>query len=353
MSQKITSMIPRTSFLLLLAGFALFLYSLPAGAQQQKARVATIAFYNLENLFDTIDDPGKNDEEFLPSGANHWTAGRYQKKLANMAFVISQVGDEFIKGGPTLLGVSEIENRLVLEDLIKTPALINSGYDIVHYDSPDNRGVDVGLLYRKRDFIVINTVSARLTMPGEPDWKSRDQLVVTGLLNGDTISVIVNHWPSRGNQPPYRAAAAHLSRKLTDSLYRVSSNARVVIMGDLNDDPVDESVHVILGAQGQEQKVKTGMLFNPMWKMFRDGIGSLAYRDSWNLFDQTILSEPLLNGKDNSWRWYKTKVYNRPYLISREGQYAGYPFRTFAGGAYTGGYSDHLPVYTVIVKDVK
>ncbi len=343
----------KSAILLLITGICFILTASPASAQQKKVKAATIAFYNLENLFDTIDDPDKNDEEFLPGGANHWTSERYLKKLANMSQVISQVGNEFTKGGPTLLGVSEIENRLVLEDLIKTPALVNSGYGIVHYDSPDSRGVDVGLIYRKRDFTVINTVSARLNMPGEPNWKSRDQLVVTGLLDGDTISVIVNHWPSRGNLPPYRAAAASLTRSLADSLYRASSNAKIVIMGDLNDDPVDESVNVILGAQGQEQKVKPGMLFNPMWKMFRDGIGSLAYRDSWNLFDQTIISEPLLHGKEGSWHWYKTKVYNQPFLISREGQYSGYPFRTFAGGAYAGGYSDHLPVYTVIVKESK
>lgn len=335
-----------------LATFALLtLANCAAFAQHQKVKVATIAFYNLENLFDTINDPEKNDEEFLPAGANHWTSERYQKKLANMSKVISQVGDEFIKGGPTLLGVSEIENRLVLEDLIKTPALANSGYDIVHYDSPDGRGVDVGLIYRKRDFTVINSVSARLNMPGEPGWKSRDQLVVTGLLDGDTISVIVNHWPSRGNQPPYRAAAAGLTRSLADSLYKVSSRAKMIIMGDLNDDPVDESVFVILGAEGREPKVKPGMLFNPMWKMFRDGIGSLAYRDSWNLFDQTIISEPLLNDKSGAWHWYRTKVYNQPFLITLDGQYAGYPFRTFAGGAYAGGYSDHLPVYTIVVKE--
>lgn len=348
------TMIPLKYLFIFLSAAALtFMVSKPAGAQQQKAKVATIAFYNLENLFDTIDDPNKNDEEFLPGGANHWTSARYLKKLSNMSQVISQIGDEFIKGGPTLLGVSEIENRQVLEDLVSTPALVNSGYGIVHYDSPDNRGVDVGLIYRKRDFTVINSVSAMLFMPGEPNWKTRDQLVVTGLLDGDTLSVIVNHWPSRGNLPPYRAAAAKLTRNLADSLSRINKNARIVIMGDLNDDPVDESVNIILGAEGREQKVRPGMLFNPMWKMFRDGIGSLAYRDSWNLFDQTIISEPLLNGKAGSWHWYKTKVFNRPFMISSQGQYAGYPFRTFAGGAYSGGYSDHLPVYTVLVKNIE
>lgn len=320
-------------------------------AQEKKVRAAIIAFYNLENLFDTINDPAINDEEFLPGGANKWNSERYNLKLKNMAEVISQIGDEYIQGGPTILGVSEIENRRVLEDLIATDALKKSGYDIVHFDGPDRRGVDVGLIYRKSDFKVTNALSARLRMPSDTGFRTRDQLVVTGILGGETISVIVNHWPSRGNKPPYRAAAAALSRKLADSLFAINPNAKIFIMGDLNDDPVDVSVKDILAAQGKRENVKPGMLFNPMWKMFRDGIGSLAYRDSWNLFDQIIISEPLVRQNNDSWTFFKANVFNRKFLITPDGQYAGYPFRTFAGGAFAGGYSDHLPAYMVIVKN--
>lgn len=333
--------------LLILLISAIFITHLSA---QEKAKVACIAFYNIENLFDTIDSPNTNDVEFLPTGTNKWTSKRYQKKLENMAFVINQIGDEVIKGGPTLLGVSEIENKDVLVDLINTPPLKGMGYDIVHYDSPDKRGVDVGLLYKKGAFKVINSTSNRLTMPGRDDWFSRDQLVVTGELDGELIHVIVNHWPSRGAGPEYRAAAGALSRALADSLQAIHKDAKIFIMGDLNDDPTDPSVYKVLGAKGKESEVKENCLFNPMWKLHMNGIGSLAYRDSWNLFDQIIISKPLLGNKGSGWKFHQAKVFNRRFLLQEDGPYRGYPFRTFAGGAYAGGYSDHFPVYLFLIK---
>jgi predicted extracellular nuclease len=336
------------AFLLILT---LFLVNIGSAYSQKQAKAVCIAFYNVENLFDTIDDPATNDIEFTPSGGNQWTWDRYQEKLSHMSFVINQIGEEVLKGGPTLIGLSEVENRGVLEDLIKTDALRNSGYAVAHFDSPDRRGVDVGLLYKKKDFTIINAASVRMIMPGQPDFKTRDQLVVTGLIDNDTISVLVNHWPSRGNDEPYRLAAAAASRKIADSLYQRNKDANILIMGDLNDDPVDPSVSTILGAEGRLAKVKPGGLYNPMWKMFKDGIGSLAYKDSWNLFDQIIVSEPLTREKTPGWKLYKTRVFNKPFLIQKDGQYAGYPFRTFAGGAYTAGYSDHLPVYVILVKE--
>lgn len=320
---------------------------------QTKMKGAVIAFYNQENLFDTINDPTINDEEFLPTGPNGWTSERYKEKVAHMSYVISQIGEEIMPGGPTILGVSEIENDNVLTDLINSDALKNAGYNFVYVNGPDRRGVDVAMLYRSKDFTVTNVVSAPLRMASDTGWRSRDQLVVTGLLDGETISIIVNHWPSRGNQPPYRAAAAALTRELVDSLYAIDANAKIFIMGDLNDDPVDVSVKDVLGAKGKREQVKRKELYNPMWKMFKDGIGSLAYRDSWNIFDQIILSEPLINEKTAGWKLFKTNVFNRKFLISQSGQYAGYPFRTFSNGNYAGGYSDHLPVYVVITKEIK
>lgn len=317
---------------------------------QDKTKVACVAFYNLENLFDTIDDPITNDAEFLPGGLNKWTTQRYLTKLNNMAYVISKIGGEYIQGGPTILGVSEVENRGVLEDLINTPPLKGMGYGIVHYDSPDRRGVDVALLYRKSAFRVVNSTSNRLTMPGKTNWYTRDQLVVTGELDGEVISIIVNHWPSRAASSEYREAAAALSLALTDSIRRTTPNAKVVIMGDLNDDPTDISVHKVLGARGKEKDVKKDGLYNPMWKLFQDGIGSLAYKDAWNLFDQIIISYPFIDPNNKGWRFHKAKVFNDKFLVQKEGPYAGYPFRTFAGGAYAGGYSDHFPTYIFLTK---
>ncbi|HLO89945.1 MAG TPA: endonuclease/exonuclease/phosphatase family protein [Lentimicrobium sp.] len=347
-------MFEKNSFAKLIAALLLsLLFTCNTTYAQNKTRAACIAFYNLENLFDTIDDPSTDDAEFLPSGTNHWTAERYDTKLNNMAFVISKIGGEVLKGGPTIIGVSEIENRKVLEDLINTPALAASGYAIVHYDSPDKRGVDVGLLYKKSAFHVTNTTSNRLTMPGRTDWYTRDQLVVSGELDGEMIHVIVNHWPSRAAGPEYRIAAGILSRKLSDSLRNIYPDAKIFIMGDLNDDPVDPSVAKGLGAKGKERDVKKGDLFNPMWKLYHDGIGSLAYRDAWNLFDQIIISEPVLEGANNGWKFLIAKVFNEKFMIQKEGPYAGYPFRTYAGGAYAGGYSDHFPTYLFLVKESK
>ncbi len=326
-----------------------FIISASGTEAQEKTKAACIAFYNLENLFDTIDDPTTNDAEFLPGGTNKWTSDRYLRKLHNMAFVISRIGNEVMSGGPTIIGFSEIENRQVVQDLINAPPLNNMGYDIVHYDSPDKRGVDVALIYKKASFRVTNTTSNRLTIPWRSEWYTRDQLVVSGELDGDMIHVIVNHWPSRASGPEYREQAALLTRSLYDSLQREYRDAKVFIMGDLNDDPVDPSVYKVLNAKGKEKDVKKGDLFNPMYAMFRDGIGSLAYRDAWNLFDQIIVSEPLLDAK-KGWRYYKAKVFNEKFLLQQEGPYKGYPFRTYAGGAYAGGYSDHFPTYLFIVK---
>ncbi len=324
--------------------------SLQSCAQEKKYLATTIAFYNVENLFDTIDDPNTNDAEFLPGGANRWTPQRYQAKLENMARVIAGIGNEMVKGGPAIIGLSEIENRGVLEDLINTPPLKELGYEIVHYDSPDRRGVDVGLIYKPSVFKVTNSTSNRLYMPGRTDFFSRDQLVVSGELLGEPISVIVNHWPSRRSGSEYREEAAKLSRHLSDSLMKAHKNAKIFVMGDLNDDPIDRSVAKVLGAKGKPADVNKGDLFNPMWQLHRDGIGSLAYRDAWNLFDQIIVSEPVLNDS-KGWKLHKAKVYNDTFLLQKDGPYAGYPFRTFAGGAYAGGYSDHFPVYLFLIRE--
>lgn len=321
-------------------------------AQQNKVRTACIAFYNVENLFDTIDSPDTDDSEFLPDGANRWSGKRYLAKLDKLSEVISKIGNELVHQGPTLIGLSEIENRQVMEDLIKTPALRNLGYGIIHFDSPDGRGVDVGLLYKKSAFRPESTTSVRLSVPWNEKWKTRDQLVVSGKLDGDRIHIIVNHWPSRRSGPEYRAEAGKLSRKIVDSLYKIDPEAKIILMGDLNDDPIDPSVTEHLSAKGKEKELKGNDLFNPYFQLFKEGVGSLAYRDAWNLFDQIIISQALLGKDRKSYKYYKARVFNERFLFQKDGQYAGYPWRTFAGGSYAGGYSDHLPVYLFLVKDL-
>jgi hypothetical protein len=327
--------------------------STPASGQSKKVDAASVAFYNLENLFDTI--PGPNDKEFTPDGPNKWDSKKYYTKLHNMAEVISQIGDDYIKGGPTLIGVSEIENRSVLEDLVRTPPLDKTGYQIVQYESPDRRGIDVGFLYQPKRFKVIDSKPFPLKIDSKPNWTTRDILMVEGLLDGDTVFVLVNHWPSRSGgekeTAPLRNAAADLCYSIVQVIENDHPNAKIVIMGDLNDDPVDESLMKHLKVKTKIQNVTPGDLFDPMWQMFKDGNGTLAYRDNWNLFDQIIISSGLTEKTKPGYHYYKALIFKKNFMITEEGRYKGYPFRTFGDGVFQAGYSDHFPVYILLVKE--
>jgi len=335
----------------------IFALILNANAQEKKNyKVGCIAFYNLENLFDTIDQPDVRDGDFLPDGDYKWDTEKYFNKLDNMSKVIAQIGNEFPIDGPAIVGVCEVENKSVLDDLVAHKNIADRNYQIVHYDSPDRRGIDVALLYKPDVFKVYNSKSVELKMEDDPDFISRDQLVVSGLFGTDTMHVIVNHWPSRSGgekrSRPKRNAAAKLSRQIVDSLYTLNPNAKVIVMGDLNDDPTNHSLVKHLKAKGNKNKIKKQELFNPMFQMHKKGIGSLAYRDSWNLFDQIVISEPLLNDQE-SWHFYTAKVFNKKFLVQKDGRYKGYPLRTTAGGVYRGGFSDHFPTYIFLLKEEK
>jgi hypothetical protein len=318
-----------------------------------------IGFYNLENLFDTIIDPDTNkilQDDFTPKGKSGWTSQRYHEKLENMSKVISEIGTDVSPDGLAILGVAEIENKTVLEDLVNTKNLKNRGYEVVHYDSPDRRGIDVGLLYNPKYFEVTSSSNISLRRI-DTTFYTRSQLLVSGLLNGEKIHVIVAHWPSRsgGEQrsKPRRASAGKLGRMIIDSLQAEDPNAKVFYMGDLNDDPVDESVKKHLRGVAKEENAKSGALYNPWVDYYKKGIGTLAYRDAWNLFDQILVSESLLGKDFSSYKLYKSKIFNKPYLKNSSGRYKGYPYRSFAGGVYKAGYSDHFPVYMFLVKEQK
>lgn len=326
-------------------------------AQEKQYKVATIAFYNLENLFDTLDTPDKRDFEYTPEGEKKWDSKKYYSKLKNMSEVIAQIGTDLTKTAPALIGVSEIENRTVLEDLVNMSALKNYNYKIVHYESPDRRGVDVGLLYQPSIFEVTNSVSATLKIEGKDDFFTRDQLVVSGELDGEMIHVIVNHWPSRyGGEKksrPLRNAAADLTRSLTDSLMNLDKNAKIIIVGDLNDDPNNESLLKHLKAKKSKEDTKPGELYNTVYPLFQKGIGTLAYRDKWNLFDQIIVSYSLIKNDKTNFKYYKTGIFDKDFLKRKNGRYKGYPLRTHGGGVYLNGYSDHFPVYIYLIKEIK
>ncbi|OFX88200.1 MAG: endonuclease [Bacteroidetes bacterium GWF2_33_16] len=325
-------------------------------AQGKQLKVVSIAFYNLENLFDTIDTPDKNDIEFLPNGSYQWDSKKYNTKLERMSEVIAQIGADVTKSAPTVIGVSELENRKVLEDLVNMPLLKEYKYEIVHYESPDKRGVDVALLYQSSIMKVLNTRSATLKIEGIDDFYTRDQLVVSGVIDGETLHFIVNHWPSRSGgektSRPLRNAAADLTRSLVDSIMHTDPTAKIIVMGDLNDDPSNESLIKHLKAKKSIDETKSGDLFNPMYDMYKKGIGTLAYRDAWNIFDMLILSYPLISKEHEGFKLYRTRVFDKDFLKNESGKYKGYPKRTHAGGVYQAGYSDHFPVYLFLTKEI-
>ena len=329
-------------------------------AQQKKQyKIRTIAFYNVENLFDTTNDSLTFDDDRTPEGKYRWTNERYQKKIANISKVLGEIGYELTFNTPDIIGLCEVENQKVLEDLVYHQRLRSMDYGIVHFDSPDERGIDVAMLYKKTSFLPTSFTSHRLLLFDEDEERdyTRDQLVVGGMLDGETMHFIVNHWPSRSGgearSRPNRMAAAKLNKRIIDSLQRLDVNTKIISMGDFNDDPTDISFKKVLKTKGNQGLLEPGDLFNPMEKIYKKGIGSLAYRDQWNLFDQFFFTENLVNSESNGHRFWKAGVFNAPYLITKKGRYKGYPFRTYAGGNHTGGYSDHFPVYLYLIKTIE
>ncbi len=347
------------SLIILLVIFSISTFNLTA--QNQKSYdLATIGFYNLENLFDTIVDPDPNkilQDEFTPKGKNMWNSERYLKKIDNMSHVISQLGSDLSKTAPMIVGVSEVENEAVIRDLINHPNLKKYNYGIVHYESPDRRGIDVALIYRK-DFVkIINSQSRRLYYSKKPNFRTRDQLVVHAKLGGESIYIQVNHWPSRRGgekrSSPLREAAAGLARSISDSIRAIEPGAKIIIMGDLNDDPTNKSVKKVINTSADINNVAENQFFNPMEKFYKAGNGTGAYNDTWNLFDQLMLSPSLINKDAQKWKYYKAEIFKDPELIQQSGRFKNYPKRTFAGGAWLGGYSDHFPVFLYLIKEKK
>ncbi|MGB3228553.1 MAG: endonuclease/exonuclease/phosphatase family protein [Saprospiraceae bacterium] len=310
-----------------------------------------MGFYNLENLFDTIDDTITDDIEFTPTGAKNWTPEKYADKLKNMARVISSLENSNGADPLVLLGVSEIENRKVLEDLIQTAELKDKYYKIVHFDSPDLRGVDVALLYKPKYFTVLNSRSFKVPI-FEKDGKprlTRDILLVKGKIGSQNIYVFVNHWPSRrgGEEATreYRVIAAKTNKMLADSIRSVDPDAGILIMGDLNDNPDNASLISGVSAKAKPKGLQENDFLNPFYDNYIKGEGSTAYQDAWSLFDQILISKSLLKkSRPNSLQFFNHKIFRRDFMMEKEGHFKNYPKRTFSGNQYIGGYSDHFPV---------
>ncbi len=353
-----------------------------------------IAFYNLENLFDTIHAPGKNDYEFLPDGSYRWTGMKYRAKLQKMSTVLSQLcTDRIKKVGAAVIGISEVENRNVVQDLLQQPALQGRGYRILHVDSPDRRGVDAAMLYNPRLFQLEDSLyipyiypteeapDDRLGFTQDPDGTlhelplhgdttriTRGFLVGIGRMAGERMAIIVNHWPSRGATSPARERAAWQVRQLCDALARCyGGDIKMIVMGDLNDDPDNLSL-----TEGMKCKFTARELegpadfFNPWYYTLRkQGQGSLMYQGRWNLFDQILISGNMVNADYNlknpqkasqldlsgGLTFWRHDVFIRDYLFQQEGKYRGTPLRTTAAGVWLNGYSDHLPTQIYLIKE--
>lgn len=339
---------------LLFSGF--FVLLLLAGFAQKPYKVM---FYNFENLFDTINDPEILDEEFTPDGPKKWNSVKYNKKIGNLERVLFDIA-ALDKNYPAVIGVSEVENRSVLEDVIATPKLAPANYRIVHYDSPDARGVDVAFFYRPDVFELEGSAPIPFTMEGLPNFKTRDIVTMWGTIEGEPFYFMVAHWPSRlgGKEAsaPKRERAAEIMRRAADSVLRLDPATKVVMMGDFNDDATDDSITEVLGAKGDIRKLEPGDYYNPFINVLKAGYGTLAYQDAWNLFDNIVVSENLVAGDGLKIRKASPKarfygnIFSRPYMIQQEGQYKGYPLRTFVGNNFQGDYSDHFPVYIYIGK---
>ena len=297
----------------------LLFYALSSSAQ--KGTVYPVAFYNLENLFDPTNDPLKDDDEFTPNGANHYTDAIYAAKLKNLATVIEKLSTDGNDAGAALIGVAEVGNDRVLKDLCAQPLIAQRGYRFVWYDSPDMRGIDVALLYNPGHFTVLNSQSIPAPFNGAD--KTRDVLFVSGKLGGETVHVLVNHWPSRregkAESAPNRAAVAKVNKRIVDSLLRKDPAARIIIMGDLNDNPTDNSVMQTLNAKAEKQNAAYPYLYNPWVSIYRRGIGTAAYNDRWDLFDQIIISSAFLSSNSKI-RFRKNEIFDRPFLKQQSGK---------------------------------
>ncbi len=330
-----------------------------AMAQQKQYQVYGVGFYNLENLFDTVHDVGKNDVEYLPNGANKWGSVKYTNKLHNMARAVADMGTDVLKGvGCAVIGVSEVENANALTDLVNEPELKARGFKFCHIEGPDRRGVDCALLYNPKLFALERAKLVPYVPELEKDslYVTRGFLTVSGMLGGDHVAFIVCHWPSQYIGSFYRESAGRQVRAVKDSLLEEDPNCKVLVMGDMNDDPHSRSMSRELRARRDFKDMRPHDMYNPWWKILDNGTGTLTYQGRWNLFDQIVLAPNLLNMNEEErdftqLKYWKAQIQRMDYLMQTEGSYKGSPKRTHAGGVWLNGYSDHLPVVVYLMKE--
>ncbi|WP_313269251.1 endonuclease/exonuclease/phosphatase family protein [Epilithonimonas vandammei] len=390
---------------------ALLSISLVSAQQKKQVRAATVGFLNVENLWDTVRSAdyidGTKDksnpafhrsipldsikylevtekdykgvwndeslagkkvvrmqggsEEFTPKSGKNYTYKIYKQKLENEAKVISEMGRAYTGTAPVVVGLIEVENRQVVEDLVKEPALAKYDYGVVHYNSYDYRGIDVAFIYQKRRFTPSKSWKKEVKVFGDNGNReyTRDILVLTGFLDNEKVAFFLNHWPSRrGGEAaslPKRNAAAAILKKEMDSVKSLDPSTKLFAMGDFNDDPISPSLKNYLKAVGNPKDLnEENHYLNLMYPLYKKGVASLAYQDAPNLFDQIIVSSNLYSPNNElrkDYSVFKAEVFAPAYLVNKEGNYKGYPFRSWNGDQFTGGYSDHFPAFVVLQKE--
>ncbi|BAX81262.1 endonuclease/exonuclease/phosphatase family protein [Labilibaculum antarcticum] len=314
----------------------------------QEKKEYTIAFYNVENLFDTINDPDTRDDDFTPEGKLEYTAERYQKKLTNLSSVLSSINKNSF---PAIIGLCEIENRSVLDALIGQDKLKDAEYGIAHTDSPDARGIDCALLYKKNEFKYLNHNTIGIHFPNEPNFKTRDILYVQGILGAaDTLNIFVNHWPSRiggmEKSEKNRVFVAEQLKLAVNKLQEKNPKAKIIIMGDFNDEPNNKSAEEALAATNNTNTSNPKALYNLMYDLKLEGKGTYNYKGNWNMLDNLIVSNSLISNTDGIHTNHKSgRIFTEEWICYKNPDGLSLPSRSYAGPRYFGGYSDHFPVY--------
>ena len=333
----------------LLYSIAILLAATSSIAQTQY-KVVAVGFYNCENFFDTIHDPNKEDQETTP------TPEVYMQKLHNIATVFQKMGTDVTPDGPAIIGLAEIENDNVLKAVIDQPEIKNRHYQYAWFYTPDVRGISTAMLYNPKYFTLLS--SEPLHVPLESvgiKRPTRDVLHVYGILAGDTVHILVNHWPSKSggeaSSAPGRRVAAQVDKRIVDSLMKVNPNTKIMILGDLNDNPTSEGVIKILEAKADKAHVEMTDIYNPWINMYKKGLGTENFQGEWNLIDQIMISGALVKNPNNKWRYYNAEIFNKDFLIKKMGPGKGLPHRSYTiTKVWDNGYSDHFPVLMYLVE---
>lgn len=336
--------------------FICILFSNRVYCQKVQYKIVAVASYNCENLFDTEDDPNKMDEDFTPNGSYSYTEEIYKQKLHNISTVIQKMGTDVTPDGPAVIGLVEIENSKVLKDLVSQPEIINRNYKYLWFPTSDERGISTAMLYNPKYLKVLNAEPIKIPMESIGQHRpTRDILFASAVLDKDTMYFLINHWPSKSGgeveSAPGRILVASINKHIIDSLTDRNPNSKILLMGDLNDNPTSDGVIKVLKAKAEKANISLTDIYNPWINMYKKGIGTESYQGEWNLIDQIMLSGGIIKNNNNKWTYYNAEIYNKSFLVNKIGKYKGLPHRSFTvSKVWDNGYSDHFPVLIYLIS---